>query len=62
MRRTLPLIALTAALLGTLRADDKAPGLFNGKDFTGWRIWLKDDKAKPEDCFTVKDGVIECTG
>ena len=30
-----------------------------GAGVIGWRVWLKDSKAKPEDTFTVKDGVIE---
>jgi hypothetical protein len=59
MRRSLPLFLFAALAFG---AEEKAPALFNGKDLTGWRVWLKDDKAKPEDTFTVKDGVIECTG
>lgn len=62
MRRSLPLFLFAAVVFGTLRADETAPTLFNGKDLAGWRVWLKDDKAKPSDCFTVKDGVIECTG
>ena len=64
-----------AAILATIaigsalptRADDKPAtiSLFNGKDLEGWRVFLKPDaksEVKPEEVFTVKDGVIECTG
>jgi hypothetical protein len=37
--------------------------LFNGKDFTGWKIFLDPKKnADPAKIFTVKDGVIHCQG
>ncbi|MFQ3651577.1 MAG: DUF1080 domain-containing protein [Gemmataceae bacterium] len=66
MRPVLSLLVLPALLwmvsLGWVRAEEKDHMLFNGKDLTGWRVFLKDNKAKPEDCFSVKDGVIECTG
>lgn len=63
---TLAVIAIGSAL-PTRAADDKpAPiDLFNGKDLEGWRVFLSPDdksKAKPEEVFTVKDGVLECTG
>ena len=70
MRRITPLALV--AMLGVLsalpaRAADtsKSIALFNGKDLEGWRVFLKPDakgKAAPEGVFTVKDGVIECTG
>jgi hypothetical protein len=58
---TLPLLLLTLGL-GFVGAEEKDHKLFNGKDLSGWRVFLSDSKAKPEDCFTVKDGVIECSG
>ena len=52
------------ALAATAVAEDKEGGtikLFNGKDLSGWRIFL-DPKAKtkvePESVFFVKDGDI----
>jgi hypothetical protein len=42
-------------------ADDWKP-LFNGKDFTGWTFFSKDAKADPKDTWSVKDGVMMCTG
>jgi 3-keto-disaccharide hydrolase len=37
--------------------------LFNGRDFTGWKIFLDPKKnADPKQIFQVKDGVIYCEG
>ena len=36
--------------------------LFNGKDLTGWKVFLKDDKADPAATFVVKDGEIQVSG
>ena len=36
--------------------------LFNGKDLTGWKIFLKDEKADPTKTFVVKDGEIQVSG
>jgi hypothetical protein len=36
--------------------------LFNGKDLTGWKAYLKDEKADPTKTFVVKDGEIQVTG
>jgi hypothetical protein len=49
------------------RAEEKKPeegftSLFNGKDLTGWKTYLKDEKAEPAKTWTIKDGVIHCTG
>jgi hypothetical protein len=58
------LAGLAAALAAPCRADDAAAGfkpLFNGRDFTGWKIYLLGD-ADPAKTFSVKDGVIHCTG
>src|SRR5207244_10333016 len=37
--------------------------LFNGKDLSGWTIFLDPKKkADPKDVWSVKDGVIVCQG
>lgn len=68
--RCLALVAALAgtALLGLARAaDEKNEGftdLFNGRDLSGWKTRL-DPKAKDADparTWTVKDGIIVCTG
>ena len=40
----------------------QAISLFNGKDLTGWNAVLADEKAKAEDVWSVKDGVLSCKG
>jgi hypothetical protein len=36
--------------------------LFNGKDLTGWKVFLKDDKADAGKTLVVKDGEIQVSG
>jgi hypothetical protein len=73
--RALPLCAALAALTlvpAPTSADDKTDGetfkLFNGKDLSGWSIFVDPNAKKysPESSdqgiFTVKDGVIHVTG
>src|SRR5690348_7284260 len=54
--------AWTAA--GDKGGKDEWVKLFNGKDFTGWRIFLDPRKkdADPKKIWSVKDGVIVCEG
>ncbi len=60
------LVALAAAVLaaGTSAADNEGTiKLFNGKDLSGWKVFLDPTKtAKPEEIFQVKDGIIHCAG
>ncbi len=61
-----PLTALLAGLflLAPARAEKKAEGftdLFNGKDLKGWKFYFAKD-ADPEKTWSVKEGVIVCTG
>jgi len=54
------LLALSAA---STQAQDGFTPLFNGKDLSGWKIFLDPKaKAEPEKIWTVKDGVIICEG
>ena len=36
--------------------------LFNGKDFKGWYMYMKDADVDSEDVWTIRDGVIWCEG
>ena len=36
--------------------------LFNGKDLTGWTPYLRGGQGDPKNTWSVKDGVIACTG
>lgn len=61
----LALVGLALALgpVLTVHAEDSKTPLFNGKDLTGWRVVVpgKSD-VKPEQVFTVKDGVLATPG
>ncbi len=67
-RSSLALAVLATGLLGftlttsTQGEEAKTIKLFNGKDLTGWKVYLKDKDAKPEETFSVKEGEIHCTG
>jgi hypothetical protein len=68
------LVAIVAAVTirDRARAGDTPPegpiALFNGKDLSGWTIYLDPDSKKyktdprPEDVFKVEDGVIHVSG
>lgn len=36
--------------------------LFNGKDFEGWKLFVPDESVDVTKVWTVKDGVIHCSG
>lgn len=36
--------------------------LFNGNDFEGWKLFVPDEHVDPLDVWSVKDGVIRCSG
>src|SRR6266481_2695357 len=67
-------LTLVTLLAGTVQfttvtaAEDKKDegftDLFNGKDFTGWKMFLspKAKDADPAKTWSVKDGMIVCTG
>ncbi len=54
------LVAVSHA--GNLAEEPKEVELFNGKDLSGWTHFLEDKNAKPEDVWSVEDGVLICTG
>jgi hypothetical protein len=53
-------LLLTAAA-GSARAQAPVQ-LWNGKDLSGWSFFLVDPKAKMEDVWSVRDGMIVCKG
>jgi 3-keto-disaccharide hydrolase len=36
--------------------------LWNGEDFTGWKLFIPDASVDVKDVWSVRDGVIHCTG
>lgn len=63
-------LSLALALVGLVYCaagaqEGKSVDLFNGKDFTGWKIFSDPktkSKADPKETWSVKDGVIDCKG
>lgn len=60
-------VCVVAVLAGMAApgADQPPPAgtpLFNGVDFTGWKLFLPDKGADPFNTWSVRDGVIRCTG
>lgn len=59
-----------AAMLATAAAQNKGPivpkkkiVLFNGKDFTGWKLFIPEKEGvDPKSVWSIKDGVIRCKG
>lgn len=59
------LVASTASFQPLRAEDEKSSEIFNGKDLTGWRVYITDKdkgKTKPEAAWTVKDGVLQTKG
>jgi hypothetical protein len=54
------LTIVIAMCTGTFGAESVS--LFNGKDLAGWKAVLEDKAARPEDVWTVKEGVLHCKG
>jgi hypothetical protein len=46
----------------TARAADDSVALFNGKNLYGWTYHLAKPNVKPSDVWSIKDGVLRCTG
>ena len=72
LRYCLPAVLAALVLLSHARADDqdnnepitpdKPIDLFKGKDLDGWVYDLGGENTKPEEVYTVADGVIKNTG
>lgn len=62
-------MAMLAALsIRSIADHHEAKSLFNGKDLTGWTIWIRhndktvDPREDPKKIFQVKDGIIHISG
>ena len=56
---TMVIVSLPA---NNIFAAEKSVELFNGRDLTGWTYHLDKPDIKMEDVWSVKDGVLACTG
>jgi hypothetical protein len=65
MSRNLPtglvILVIVLLLIGRINAAEPTQ-LFDGHDLSGWTYHLDDPKAKMEQVWSVKDGVLHCTG
>lgn len=50
------------ALLVQVMNAGETKALFNGKDLSGWTFDVIDGKSKPEEIWSVKDGILICKG
>jgi len=55
-------LAAPALLPAQEHAQDGWTTLFNGKDLDGWKFHLGREGAKNEGTFSVKDGILICSG
>jgi len=51
-----------AKAAGTAPSTGKAIALFNGRDFSGWKLFVPDSTVDPATVWSVRDGVVHCTG
>ena len=69
MRHVLVLgLACVMLAAGAMAAEEEAIepketiALFNGKDLSGWKLYLRGRNADPAKVFTVENGVVKCAG
>jgi len=60
--KQIALVLLALAAPAWTENTEKTVALFNGRDFTGWKLFLPDKQADPAKTWTVSDGVVACTG
>ena len=36
--------------------------LWNGKDFSGWKLYIPDEDVNVDDIWSIRDGVVHCKG
>jgi hypothetical protein len=56
------LVLAAAPSVTAAAAEDGTIRLFNGRDLSGWDIWVEDASAKPEETWAVVNGILRTTG
>jgi len=56
------LLMLSGCRQGGLSESRQKITLWNGKDFTGWKLYVPDEDVNVQDIWSVKDGVVRCKG
>ena len=62
MKRSLFALTALVALAVMSTGCAQKTQLFNGKDFTGWKLHVDDENIDVKDIWSVKDGVVHCKG
>ena len=62
MKRSLFALTALVALAVMSTGCSQKTQLFNGKDFTGWKLHVDDENVDVKDIWSVKDGVVQCKG
>jgi len=67
--RMLSKLGITVILLSTLASCQQGVSesqqkimLWNGKDFSGWKLYVADENLNVNDIWSVRDGVVHCKG
>jgi hypothetical protein len=68
--RKLPVFLLLAAVLVasgchgecSCGGGSEKVALWNGEDFSGWKLFIPDEDVDVQEVWSVRDGVIHCTG
>lgn len=61
-RLILFVVGIVGACALAQNAQPKEIPLFNGKDLAGWKAFLADSNVKPEEVWSVQDGILICKG
>ena len=65
MQKQISILTICVVLLSLILincSSDKTTALWNGTDFTGFELFVPGDSVDVNDVWSVKDGVIHCTG
>jgi hypothetical protein len=62
MKRSLFALTALVALAVMSTGCAQKTQLFNGTDFTGWKLHVDDENIDVKDIWSVKDGVVHCKG
>ena len=62
MRKSVFGLMMSAAVAVMCTGCAQKTVLFNGKDFTGWKLHVDDENVNVDDVWSVKEGVIHCVG
>ncbi|MCF7958101.1 MAG: DUF1080 domain-containing protein [Phycisphaerae bacterium] len=58
-------MAILAVVFSGCNSPDASKGdgeIFNGRDFTGWTLFIPDENIDVNTIWSVKEGVVHCTG